>query len=192
MGILEWKWIYSREQLETTERLKSPISQFNDTVRLDLHRDYVNLSVSKPNGFLLRKFKERINEPWIHWCIIKLNPELLYNSEYLFSVTNAASKAVKKKYPLGSDKKSFDKLFLNSLTIATSRSTRTMTRQSLKDNETTDNQAEVLVKEKISVGFIKSICFENAKDEASARAAFRTLKLPIDKFTIDENIFNYS
>ena len=114
------------------------------------------------------------------------------DSEYLFSVTNAASKAVKKKYPLGSDKKSFEKLFLNSLTIATSRSTRTMTRQSLKDNETTDSQAEVLVKEKISVDFIKSICFENAKDEASARAAFRTLKLPVNKFTVDENIFNYS
>ena len=163
----------------------------NDTLRLE-GKEYINLSITSPNKSLFNTFEVRKKEdPTINWCIIKLNPLLLCDSnlQCLFSVTNAANSSARNNYGHGNDANSFKKMFSDKLIIKNSYSTQEHTRIGKQDNETTDNQAEILIKGKIPKKYIKAICFSTKQGKVQTSTAWKYFGLDSSKFVVDEEIF---
>ena len=105
----------------------------------------------------------------------------------MFSVTNAAS-ATAKKYGIGTDLINFQNMFCNEINITNTFNSRTISRKSQKDNETTDNQAEVLVLGDIPINYIKEVCFESEEDLMTIKTTFDYYGLSSDKFIVDKSI----
>ncbi|MCB1948380.1 DarT ssDNA thymidine ADP-ribosyltransferase family protein [Nitrosomonas sp.] len=164
--------------------------QFPDDYRFDNLEDYINLSIQRPNRYLLDRFMQKLaSHPDIHWCILKIQPHHIYARPTLFSVTNAASNAAKNKFGISGDFDKFTSLFQNELTISTSSGTRTFNRNGIPDNYTTDIQAEVLVKNAILYEDIINICFRDEETLNNTRSAFNIMGLDTTKFIVDKDIF---
>jgi len=186
LSILEQGEIMSRARLES---LGIEYIQFNDKIRYD-DKNYINLSLSGPNTFLLKKYKKRYeNDPTITWCILKVDPKHIYEYDTLFSVTNAA-----RRLNISGDLEKFKQLFLPEIKYGT----RVIKRGNIKDKYPTDEQAEILVKDSIPLSSIMKVCFYNEEDLACTRAAIamstiqKTTSLDsiISNFIIDPEIFN--
>lgn len=190
-SILEHKHLFSRALLENIDVNKFDIMDYitlMDDYRYD-DKNYINLSLSAPNTYLLSRFREKTADDFtIKWCILKIDPKHIYQQETLFSVTNAASSAAKNQYGIGGDITDFTNLFSNELTITTSSGTRKFTRRNLADKYSTDVQAEVLVKDSIPVESIISVCFDSESDLAEAKAALQ--EFDTSKFIVDHSIFS--
>lgn len=164
--------------------------QFPDDYRFDNREDYINLSIQRPNQFLLNRFMQKLtSHPDIHWCILKIQPHYIYSQQTLFSVTNAASNAAKNRFGISGDFDKFMALFQNELTISTSSGTRLYNRNGIPDNYTTDVQAEVLVKDAILYQDIINICFRDEETLLNTRSAFNIMGLDTAKFIVDKDIF---
>ena len=189
-SILEHKEIMSRARLENLDIEQFDILdyvQFTDDVRYD-DKNYINLSLSGPNTFLFSKFRQKTKDDFtINWCVLKINPNHIYEKETLFSVTNAASNAAKNQFGITSDFGKFQKLFSKVLNINTYHGVRTINRGSIKDCFPTDVQAEVLVKNTIPEKSITQICFESKEKLAEAKAAMSSFDT--SKFIVDKEIF---
>lgn len=122
---------------------------YNDEVRLEgkLHANCV--SISFPNYRMFYKYRNQSigNE----WCVIELNPRILYEKECLFCIENAASNSETMRSD--EEKKGIEglkQLYYN----------EEYRRQiNLSSNFTTNPQAEVLVLEDIGVEYIETIYF---------------------------------
>lgn len=190
LSILENNKIYSRAKLEKLRIEHQDILdhvEFNDRIRLDELKDFINLSISFPNYFLFSRFREKINWVYINWCVIKINPKYIYAKETLFSVSNAASNASRYQYHITGDFQKFLLLFKDNLSITSSLNTKIINRLNLSDKYPTDVQAEVLVKDEIEYSDIMEICFQNNEALASAKAACDGCDT--SKFCIDTNLF---
>ncbi len=192
-GILEQKQLMSRSILEKLDIDQYDILdyvQFTDNIRYDDKR-YINLSISSPNTYLLSKFMDRTaNDMTINWCILKIDPKHIYDSDTLFSVTNAASSAAKKQYGISGDIEKFRMLFKHDLKFHTRNGDRNITRDDILKKYPTDIQAEVLVKEVIPSSSIISVCFKTNRDLAEAKAAMS--EFDTSNFTTDIEIFSPS
>lgn len=182
--------IYSRQRLTELDIEKTDCLDyisFTDSIRYD-DKHYINLSIQFPNYFLLSKFRKKTEPmPQIHWCILKIDPKYIYESSTLFAITNAASNCAKNKYGITPDFEKFRQMFSDSLIIQSSTSVRTLHRNGLNDCHPTDVQAEVLVKEEISLDDVTSVCFETNEDLASTKAA---IPGPIhDIFKVEPSLF---
>ncbi|KAA9332691.1 DarT ssDNA thymidine ADP-ribosyltransferase family protein [Adhaeribacter soli] len=190
LSILENGFLYSRAYLEQLDIYQTDILdfvEFTDKVRYD-DKNYINLSLSFPNYFLFNKFRERTSDqPHIQWCVLKINPKYIYQKETLFAVTNAASNCAKKQYGISGDLRKFEQLFQDNLTINSFSGSRIASRGNLKAKYPTDVQAEILVKDMIKYDDVLEVCFKDAKDLASAKAALGYLGT--EKFVIDESLF---
>ena len=190
LSILENKRIYSRAKLEKLRIEHHDILdyiEFNDKIRLDELKDFINLSISFPNFFLFSRFREKINWAYINWCVIKVDPKYIYAKETLFSVSNAASNASRFQYHITGDYQKFFMLFKDKLSITNSYNTKINNRLNLLDKFPTDVQAEVLVKDQIEYSDIIEICFQNNELLASAKAACDGNDT--SKFCIDATLF---
>ena len=78
-------------------------------------------------------------------------------------------------------------MFANSLQIVTSYNTRTISRNGLKSKYPTDEQAEVLVKNEISISDIFQVCFKDEKDLAAGKAALSDYNT--SNFVVDTTLF---
>jgi hypothetical protein len=81
-------------------------------------------------------------------------------------------------------------MFANSLPIVTSYGSRTITRNGLKDKYSTDEQAEVLVKNEIPVSGILQVCFKDDNDLAAGKAALS--EYDTSNFVVDASLFTNS
>ncbi|WP_417359704.1 DarT ssDNA thymidine ADP-ribosyltransferase family protein [Galbibacter sp.] len=191
LSILENKELMSRDKLESLDIEQFDVMdyvQFMDNVRYD-DKSYINLSLSGPNTFLFSKFRKKSKEDFtINWCIIKINPKHIYDSETLFSITNAASNAAKRQFGISGDLEKFKMLFQGQLNINTFNGVRTLTRNSTHPKYPTDVQAEILVKNSIPADSIISVCFESEEKLAEARAAMSSFDT--NKFKVDKAIFS--
>lgn len=189
-SILEQGKLMSRSKIESLDIEQFDIldyAQFTDTVRYD-DTNYINLSISSTNSFLFSKFQERTNDDFtITWCVLKINPIYLYHSDTLFSVTNAASNAAKRQFGISGDLEKLKMLFAKELRITTSHGVRPLYRGTLPLKYPTDAQAEVLVKDEISIDYITEICFKNDDELAQAKAAMHLFDT--SKFVVDSSIF---
>jgi hypothetical protein len=162
--------------------------EFLDSIRFD-DKNYINLSVSSPNHFLLSRFRQRTQGmSHMNWCVLKIDPKYLYQKDTLFSVTNAANSHNKRVVGVSGELSKFKMLFATSLTIVTSYSSKTITRNSLKSKYPTDEQAEVLVRDEISIKDVLQVCFQDKTELAAAKAALN--QFDTSKFVVDEMMFS--
>lgn len=187
-SILENKKIMSREMLESLDIEQFDIldyAQFTDNIRYD-DKSYINLSIAFPNTFLFNRFRERTKDnPTITWCVLKINPIYLYVDGTLFSVTNAASSSSKNQFGISDDLEKLKMLFADELIINAFNGPRRVVRNNLDSKYPTDIQAEVLVKDEISMEHIDQVCFLTEEDLAEAKAAmncFDTSKFVVDQY----------
>lgn len=124
---------------------------YNDEVRLEGKLNANCVSISFPNYRMFYKYRNQSigNE----WCVIELNPRILYEKECLFCIENAASNSETMRSD--EDKKGIEglkELYYN----------EDNRRQfNLSSDLTTNPQAEVLVLDDIGVEYIENIYFRN-------------------------------
>lgn len=190
LSIFEQGKLLSRALLEKFDIDQTDIFdyiEFTDEIRFD-DKSFINLSVQHPNSFLFNRFREKTkNEIHVNWCILKIDKKYIYQNETLFSVTNAANSHNKRNIRVTGDINKFQMMFSNSLQIVTSYNTRTISRNGLKSKYPTDEQAEVLVKNEISLSDILQVCFKDEKDLAAGKAALSDYNT--SNFVVDATLF---
>lgn len=193
LSIFEQGKILSRSLLEKFDVDQTDIFdyvEFTDDVRYD-DKSYINLSIQHPNSFLFSRFRQKTAEHvHINWCVLKIDSKYIYQKETLFSVTNAANTHNKRNIGVTGDIEKFKKLFDTSINVVTSYNSRTITRSNLNKKYTTDEQAEVLVKNEIPLEAIIEVCFKDANDLAMAKAALSGYDTR--NFVVDAKLFTNS
>lgn len=187
MSIIEQQALISRAGLESLGIEQFDVLdyvQFTDSIRYD-DKNYINLSITTPNKFLFKRFRDRTkDDPTLSWCILLINIEPVYWQDTLFSVTNAASRAAQ-SYGINGSVETFKKMFSSEL----------MTKQKIfrapnyPDNQTTDFQAEVLVKDRLSLEYIEKVCFSDEESKAATLAALSFLDFDESIFIADDSLF---
>lgn len=122
---------------------------YNDEVRLENRSEANCLSISFPNYKMFYKYRDQSRGH--EWCVIEINPRVLYEKECLFCIENAASNSENMRSD--EEKKGIEglkKLFYNE---------DYRRKINLNYNFTTNPQAEVLVLEDIGVEYIETIYF---------------------------------
>lgn len=190
LSIFEQGKLLSRALLEKFDIDQTDIFdyiEFTDDIRFD-DKSFINLSVQHPNSFLFNRFREKTkNDVHINWCVLKIDKKYIYQTDTLFSVTNAANSHNKRNVRVTGDIAKFQMMFANSLQIVTSYNTRTISRNGLKTKYPTDEQAEVLVKNEISISDILQVCFKDEKDLAAGKAALSDYNT--SNFVVDATLF---
>jgi hypothetical protein len=190
LSIFEQGKLLSRVLLEKFDIDQTDIFdyiEFTDDIRFD-DKSFINLSVQHPNSFLFNRFREKTkNDVHINWCVLKIDKKYIYQTDTLFSVTNAANSHNKRNVRVTGDIGKFQMMFANSLQIVTSYNTRTISRNGLKTKYPTDEQAEVLVKNEISISDILQVCFKDEKDLAAGKAALSDYNT--SNFVVDATLF---
>lgn len=193
LSIFEQGKLLSRALLERFDIDQTDIFdyvEFTDDIRFD-DKSYINLSIQHPNSFLFSRFRQKTaDESHVYWCVLKIDKKYIYNADTLFSVTNAANSYNKRNVGVTGDINKFRMMFANSLPIVTSYSSRTITRNGLKDKYPTDEQAEVLVKNEIPVSDILQVCFKDDNDLAAGKAALSDYNT--GNFVVDASLFTNS
>lgn len=190
MSILREGFIYSISNLKYVSPESYDFIINNDPNRIDNLPDYINLSIEFPNFYVFNVFRKRHTDPTIHWCILKINPNLIYAKDTLFSVTNASSYS-SKLYGITGDINKFNLLFVDRLILQTAIGTTVVReRNKFKDSWTTDVQAEVLIKDKISYSDIIEICFESKQNMIFTKSAFEIEGLNTEKFNVAPHFFD--
>ena len=136
--------LLSRQKLENA----AMSFQSNDDQRFDGYRNSVSLSVTFPNYKMFWSLRQKNKST--QWAVILLDAcKVLQYCECAFQRTNAASNKVR-HVPIESRKtfESFDDMFYDE---------NTRRARNLRDNETTDPQAEILCFDGIPPEFIKDI-----------------------------------
>lgn len=193
LSIFEQGKLLSRALLERFDIDQTDIFdyvEFTDDIRFD-DKSYINLSIQHPNSFLFNRFRQKTaDESHVYWCVLKIDKKYIYHDDTLFSVTNAANSHNKRNVGVTGDINKFRMMFANSLPIVTSYSSRTITRNGLKDKYPTDEQAEVLVKNEIPVSDILQVCFKDDNDLAAGKAALS--HYDTSNFVVDASLFTNS
>jgi hypothetical protein len=191
MGIFEHGKILSRAMLERFDIETSDIFdyvEFTDTMRYD-DKNYINLSIQHPNHFLFSRFQQKTCESsHISWCILKIDVNYICNNDTLFSVTNAANSHNKRVIGITGEFAKFRLMFTDNLQVITFNNQRTLKRGALSRKYTTDEQAEVLVKNEIPLADVQQICFKSEAECAAAKAALSLYDTR--KFMVDPTLFS--
>jgi len=126
----------------------------NDELRLDDHLETVSVSIAHPNDKMFYKYRENDQD----WCVIIINPRVMWRQDCLFYKHNAADARVSN---------------LTSKYLASLESLKEMyeeiddlddrKEQCLKDFDPTDIQAEILVNGNIPTKYICAVVVTNRK-----------------------------
>lgn len=193
-SILEQKKLMSRAKLESIDIEQFDVLdyiQFTDDVRYD-DKNYINLSLSGPNTFLLNKFRQKTkNDITINWCVLTIKPKHIYDAGTLFSVTNAASNAAKREYGISGDFNKFQLMFSDELNFNSYTGPRKIVRGNINKKYPTDVQAEILIKDSLPDDSIINVCFISDEKLAEAKAAMSTFyEFNTSNFIINKEIFS--
>ena len=148
--------ILSRNML----RINSIEFKCTDDSRADNELDYISTSVTSPNFPML---ENKMNELKMIPVVFFIDANILCDPKIdsVFYVTNAANGFMNNES--GRDCKSFNNMFKDSLIVKTNEEERTWNRFGKNDNETTDSQAEVMIKDNIPLKYIKKAFFRRNK-----------------------------
>jgi len=193
LSIFEQSKLLSRALLEQFDIEQTDILdyiEFTDDIRFD-DKSFINLSVQHPNSFLFNRFREKTkNDVHVNWCVLKIDKKYIYQTDTLFSVTNAANSHNKRNVRVTGDINKFQMMFANSLQIVTSYNSKNVLRNGLKSKYPTDEQAEILVKNEIAISDILEVCFKDEKDLAAGKAALSDY-ITVN-FVVDATLFTNS
>ena len=190
ISILERKFIYSRSKVEELCALNDGFytGDFVDSMdqqRLDGLRDYINLSLSRPNWYLLKQYKERLDLLDFDWCILEIDIAPILDEKTLYSVCNAAS-TIAKRYGVKSGASGLKNLFISEVCSHHN----TYTRRGIPSHFTTDIQAEILVYDKISIDHIRYSYLPSEDKLMQYESGFRLMGLSNNKFKLNARLFN--
>ena len=155
----------------------------NDTLRLDGFLGATSLSIESPNYRMFWKCrcnaKEQHSIPHENWVVLGIKPDILWEKDCAFCVTNAANNAVVQiaiEDRKGVD--AFERLF--------SEVDGKPSREEMRINDRcpTDPQAEILVFDRIEPRFIFGAVFKENKQIDSFREKF-----PQKKFKVFSDLF---
>lgn len=189
ISILERGYILSRSKVDELKLLDDGFFTADyvdhmDEKRLDSLRNYINLSLSRPNWYLLKEFQQRSEQNPRDWCILSLDISPMLNGTALFSVCNAAS-ATAKRYGVSGGSAAFERMFMQE--IVTPKGI--FTRKEIPRHYTTDIQAEVLIKDSISTEYIKEAFLPNQTKLNQYKAAFNLMGLNSSVLTVNQELF---
>lgn len=191
LSIFEQKKLISRASLNKMDSEQFDIFdyvEFTDEIRFD-DTNYINLSIQHPNSYLFKRFRNKTaDDMYITWCVLKIDKKYIYNKETLFSITNAANSHNKRNVKVTGDIEKFRMLFAPSIQVVTSYNSRIVTRTNLPSKYPTDEQAEVLVRDEISISDILQVCFKDEIDLAAGKAAIDGYDT--SNFVVDPVIFS--
>ncbi len=170
-GILSTDYIRQSDYLEEL-----------DKNRLDGHTDYVCCSVQKPNSkYMDRREIESEDDLFHQWVVLYIDPSVIDETS-LFSPVNAATARGRN---LASGIDAFKNMFADEFEYLRKSSIHSETRDPNSPlNLTTNNQAEVLIKDKIPKDKIIGLAFpENNYEVEKLRLSFciKDLKIPITR-----------
>lgn len=174
--------------LSVDELQKNNIKYFRtDSNRYDEQLEYISTSVSFPNYKML--YKKQNELPNYNWIIFLIDPKILIDKlDTLFVSNNSASSEIKsklienKEYFLTAE--AFEDMFKNYITNNQFVKGRDVV---LPTEYATDSQAEVMIKDKVELKYIKGII---VKDQKSWYEVKNIVKNKIDVI-IDESMFSY-
>lgn len=168
-GILSTDYIKQSDYLEEL-----------DKKRLDNHTNYVCCSVQRPNSkYMYFREKNSEDDLFHQWVVLYIDSSVIDDTS-LFSPVNAATASGKN---LESGFVAFQNMFADTIKFIRRGTTQSKERQpNLNMNLTTDNQAEVLIKDKIPKDKIIGMAFpQETYDVEKLRLSFciRDLNIPI-------------
>lgn len=157
----------------------------NDTKRLDGLYEYICCSITKVNHYYFHNCLEKSS--FNDFCIIKINPRIIYKTETLYAVTNAAKESNNPELRYtGKTYNDFCKLFQNNINIDGNYKKRP---PNIADNITTDDQAEVLIHDSIHYYDIKEIVVKDERTRNKCERILEAHKINWISLTIDESLF---
>jgi ssDNA thymidine ADP-ribosyltransferase, DarT len=168
--------ILSTKDLKDDERA---IYNPTDLQRLDGHTSYVCCSIEYPNPWYFDKARER-EFIFKDWVVVFINPKYLWNTSTLFCPRNAASSSGRNIIlPSG-----FDKLFAQQQ----GNQCRSATHLSCCP---TDNQAEVLIQDKIHLSDISGVAVVSEDQARNEIARLNMLNISLEgiRFFIAPDLF---
>jgi hypothetical protein len=188
-SIMEREYIYSRTLIDKLKLANDgyytgDYVDHMDAQRLDGLRDFINLSLSRPNWYLLNKYSKRPELSHFDWCILQVNTQPMLQETTLFSVCNAASHAAK-SYGVNAGLIALNNVFREQVKTPS----KIYYRNNLPQHFTTDIQAEVLIKDQISIQYIKSIFLPSEAKLKQYQSAFNMLSLKADLFAVNQPLF---
>ena len=133
---------------KTMDRYHIPY-EYNDNFRMDERLDATSLSISFPNYKMFYKCRQNSQKLF---CVIELDPSILYEKECIFCIENAASRNEKLRSNYEKvGRNGIEQLFYDN---------NLRKRLGISKNYTTNPQAEVLVIDDIEVKYIKNVFFD--------------------------------
>ena len=186
LGIFELGELTSRSRLDDLRSIQGG-DYFGDyivptdNIRADGLSNYINLSVSHTNWYLLNQFKKRQSDDWIEWCVLQICPTILEEKDVLFSVCNASSTAAK-KFGITGGLSGLERLYCDQVNYKG----RELNRIGLESKFPTDVQAEVLIKDTIPLEKVIGICFENNEALDLTKASLSVTGLINDEDDLSE------
>jgi hypothetical protein len=139
----------------------------NDVDRLDNWLDANSLSVSTPNYPMFYRYMKI--RPFSEWIVISYNAKLVADMDCAYFANNAASSIYKdRSWTIYSSEKSFDRMFAGK-------------REDLNSYETTNPQAEVMVRGIIPSKYIETIFFADVSLLKEYQEKYPYVKMSYDK-----------
>jgi hypothetical protein len=165
--------ILATKKLQTDER---SVFTPTDLQRLDRHENYICCSIEYPNAWYFDKAKSK-DELFKDWVILFINPKYLWLPGTRFCPRNAASDYGNR---VGEGKEAFLSMFAQSVPGAYNKTwTRSNTHLACCP---TDNQAEVLIPDTISIGDILSVAVQTHTQAKNEATRLSLLDVPEDRF----------
>ncbi|MBN6066831.1 DUF4433 domain-containing protein [Aggregatibacter actinomycetemcomitans] len=142
--------------LKTRNLLSYNEAIVTDNYRYDQYKNAICLSISKPNQWMLKRKLEQGYD----LCLLLIDPAVLYKKECIFYPHNAATASFSNASPESfKGEEALEALFANPITFQKSGQEPTIRNRisSLRDYETTSDQAEVQCLENIELEYILHI-----------------------------------
>lgn len=166
---------------------------WNDSVRLDGRQDCINLSVERINSYLFDVFRSKFEarfgdeEPW---CVIEINPAVMFRDGVVFTKANAASSCVRLSGTAGG-LSGLKALYEDRIEVSKRYRVQVDVRTpDLPRSCPTSVQAEVLVPREIPLSDVMGLVFMNDDDMFQVKAMlgvqFPGVKLPSMRVSAEE------
>ncbi|RTR28525.1 DarT ssDNA thymidine ADP-ribosyltransferase family protein [Shewanella atlantica] len=147
--------------LKTRDNLDNS-AKYNDEMRLDNHTDTVSISIHHPNDSMFFKYRQK--DCNVDWCVLGIDPIILLKQDALFCKHNAACASISSLEEAELRKsKALEEMFAEIPSI------KSRQEQLLKPNDSTDVQAEILVKGNIESKDIFGVVFTSKSAEEAHR-----------------------
>ena len=149
-----------------------------DSRRYDYHSNCSCVSISYPNSYLLKNYRDE--KPCSNIIILEIMPEIIYEHECIFAEYNAASAGIRESTEQRNDASAFQNMFADKVKVVTStRGEETYHRKpSMRKNWPTTEQAEILIQGVIKQKFIRKI-------HITSNTGVDRYRLKLDKYNIE-------